>query len=244
MTLLAFGYHPILSILNSPYFYCKKVIIQDKYQTDKKLLKLLTEKQAPYQFLTKGDFARASFPKKSQGIVALLHDYEYTPFSHLLQINPHKKFPLFVMLDSIEDPHNFGAILRNSAAFEVDGLIITNKNQVAVTSAVIKVSMGGIAYVPICQVNSLDETINELKKREYKIITTACEENSTKYGQLLSLKDKHPLCLIFGNEHAGIRKSLLRKSDYSFYIPVNNNISSLNVATSCGIILALFANQK
>jgi 23S rRNA (guanosine2251-2'-O)-methyltransferase len=244
MTLLAFGYHPVISILNSPYFYFKKIVIQDKYQTDKKLLKLLGEKKIPYQLLNKEDFAKANFPKKNQGIVALLNDYEYIPFSDLLQIGSQKNFPLFVILDSIEDPHNFGAILRNSAAFEVDGIIIASKNQVAVTSAVIKVSMGGIAYVPVCQVNSLDETINELKKREYKIIATTCEENSTKYEQLLPLKEKYSLCLIFGNEHSGIRKSLIRKSDYSFYIPVNNNVPSLNVATSCGIVLALFASQK
>jgi len=244
MTLLAFGYHPVISILNSPYFHCKKIVIQDKYQTDKKLLKLLDEKKIPYQLLNKEDFAKASFPKKNQGIVALLNDYEYISFSDLLRMGSQKKFPLFVLLDSIEDPHNFGAILRNSAAFEVDGIIIANKNQVSVTSAVIKVSMGGIAYVPVCQVNSLDETINELKKRECKIIATTCEENPTKYEQLLTLKKNYPLCLIFGNEHAGIRKSLIRKSDYSFYIPVNNNVPSLNVATSCGIVLALFANKN
>ncbi|KLL02396.1 MAG: RNA methyltransferase [Mycoplasmataceae bacterium RC_NB112A] len=54
------------------------------------------------------------------------------------------------------------------------------------------------------------------------------------------------ICLIFGNEHQGIRKNLVKKSDYSLYIPMNNNISSLNVSVRLGIILAqvVFGQQK
>jgi len=196
--------------------------------------------------LTKKEFVRASFPKKNQGIVALLSDYDYFSLSGLLQLTSHHKYPLFVMLDCIEDPHNFGAILRISAAFLIDGIIISKKNQVPVNSTVIKVSMGGAAYVPVCQVSSLSEAVNELKKRKYKIVATTCEpleitnnSDAIAFNKLSSLWDKQPLCLIFGNEHSGVKKTLIKKSDYSFYIPISNNVSSLNVATSCGIILSL-----
>ena len=239
MTLVAFGYHPVTSIINSPYFHLKKVIVLDKYQKDQKLLKLLAQKEIDYQLLTKSDFERAGFPKKNQGIVALLRDYEYLSLSHLMQVTSHGKQRLFIMLDSIEDPHNFGAILRSSAAFGVNGIIISSKNQAPVTSTVIKVSMGGIAYVPICQVNSLRDSINELKKRNYKIVATTNENLSLSYKELSELKQQYPLCLIFGNEHEGIKKSLSKESDYSFFIPLNDNVPSLNVATSCGIVLAL-----
>jgi tRNA G18 (ribose-2'-O)-methylase SpoU len=82
MTLLAFGYHPVISILQSPYFRLKKLIIQDKYQNDKELQRLLVASQVDCQLLNKNDFARHSFPKKSQGIAALLHDYDYLSLSH------------------------------------------------------------------------------------------------------------------------------------------------------------------
>ncbi|CAG8710645.1 12602_t:CDS:2, partial [Racocetra fulgida] len=143
MTLVAFGYYPVISILQSPYFRLKKIIIQDKYQNDKVLGQLLAEKRVNYQLLTKNNFERASFARKSQ-----------------------------VMLDSIEDPHNFGAILRTSAALAIDGIIIASHNQVPVNSTVIKVSAGGIAHVPIYRISSLGEAVNELKKRGYKIVAT------------------------------------------------------------------------
>jgi 23S rRNA (guanosine2251-2'-O)-methyltransferase len=139
------------------------------------------------------------------------------------------------MLDSIEDPHNFGAILRTCAALAIDGVIIAKKNQVPVNSTVIKVSMGGVACVPVCQVNSLSEALNELRKRDYKIVATVCEKGATEYDKM---SFNFPTCLIFGNEHEGIKPSLLKKSDYSLYIPVSNNIGSLNVSVSCGIILS------
>ena len=139
------------------------------------------------------------------------------------------------MLDGVEDPHNFGAILRTAAAFKIDGVIIAKKNQVPVNSTVVKVSVGGIAFVPVCQVSSLADAINELKKKEYKIISAVCEPSAQKYSDF---KFDFPTCLIFGNEHTGIKSSLIKKSDYSLYIPMSNNITSLNVSVSCGIILA------
>lgn len=186
MTLLAFGYHPIISLLTSPYFRWKKIMVQDKYQNDKELLTLITQRKIAYQLLTKNDFTRFNFPPKNQGLVAFLADYDYLSLAQLLQIIPRRKYSLLVMLDSIEDPHNFGAICRSSAAFAVDGIIIARKNQVPVTSTVIKVSAGGIAYLPICQVSSLSEAVNELKKKGYKIVATTCEKNSTKYQDWLN----------------------------------------------------------
>ena len=239
MTFLTFGNHTVRNLINSPYFTFKKILLREEYEKDKELLKILAEKKITFQLLAKEDFSRYSFDKKNQGIVAFIRSYEYVPLSSLLSRQPQRKFPLIVMLDSIEDPHNFGAILRTGAALAIDGLIIAKKNQVPVNSTVVKVSMGGVAYVPVCQVNSLSETINELKKRDYKIVVSVCETPAKEYNKF---NFDFPVCLIFGNEHAGIRKNLIKKSDYSLSIPMSNNISSLNVSVSCGIILAYIAS--
>lgn len=240
MTFLAFGNHVVRNLILSPYFTFKKIILREEYKKDKKLLDELTIKQITYEILDKEQFSRYSFDKKNQGIVALIRNYDYVSLPSLLNCQPRRKFPLIIMLDSIEDPHNFGAILRTSAALNIDGIIIAKKNQVQVNSTVIKVSSGGVAYVPVCQVNNLTEAINELKKREYRIISTICDEKSQKYN---GFKFDFPTCLIFGNEHEGIRSNLIKKSDYSLYIPMNNNITSLNVSVSCGIILAHVVSQ-
>ena len=242
MTFLAFGNHTVRSLINSPYFQLKKILLlTDKYKNDKSLLKLLEAKKITYQLLDKNDFSRYSFDKKNQGIVAFIKEYNYVSLNFLLKQKPNHQFPLLVMLDSIEDPHNFGAILRTCAALKIDGVIIATKNQVPVNSTVIKVSMGGVAYVPVCQVNNLLEGINELKKNNYQIISTVCQLGAQKYNQTTF---NAPICLVFGNEHQGIKQKIIQKSDNSLYIPMNNNISSLNVSVSCGIILAQVINQR
>ncbi|CAI2186349.1 392_t:CDS:1 [Funneliformis geosporum] len=139
------------------------------------------------------------------------------------------------MLDGIEDPHNFGAILRTSAALKVDGVIIATKNQVPVNSTVIKVSVGGAAHVPVCQTDNLLAALNELKKSNYQIISAVCHSQAQSYKQLTL---KAPTCLVFGNEHQGIKQKIIQKSDQSIYIPMSKQISSLNVSVSCGIILS------
>lgn len=231
MTFLAFGNHTVHHLIQSPYFTFKKVLLREEHKKNKELLQLLEQKQIPYQLLGKEEFSRYSFNKKNQGLVAFIKEYNYVPLAALLR----RKSPLLVMLDSVEDPHNFGAILRTCAALKVDGLIIAKKNQVPVNSTVIKVSMGGVAHVPVCQVNSLLAAINELKKANYQIVSTICQPGAQEYNQLTF---NFPLCLIFGNEHEGIKKPLTKKSDYNIYIPMSNNINSLNVSVSCGIILA------
>jgi 23S rRNA (guanosine2251-2'-O)-methyltransferase len=240
MTFLAFGNHTVRSLLNSPYFTLKKILLRDEHKKDRSLLQLLEQKKITYQVLNREQFSRYSFDKKNQGIVAFISNYDYVPLSFLLSQQPQRKFPLIIILDGIEDPHNFGAILRTCAALGIDGVIIAKRNQVPVNSTVIKVSMGGVAQVPVCQVSSIAEAINQLKKQGYKIISTICQPGTQEYNKF---DFNFPTCLIFGNEHEGIRPSLVKKSDYSVYIPMNNNITSLNVSVSGGIILAHIISQ-
>src|SRR4051812_43702498 len=242
MTFFAFGNHTVRSLINSPYFHLKKILLlEDKYKNDKELLQLIEKKNIPYHLLNKIDFSRYSFDKKNQGIVALIREYSYVSLPSLLKQEPNHRFPLLIMLDCLEDPHNFGAILRTCAALRVDGVIISAKNQVPVNSTVVKVSMGGVAYVPVCQVNNLLVAINELKKANYQIISAVCHSEAQRYKQL---ELNSPVCLVFGNEHQGIKQRIIQKSDQAVYIPISNQISSLNVSVSCGIILAQMIDHE
>jgi len=236
MTFIAFGNHTVRNLLCSPYFRFKKIVLCEKYRQDRELLKILASKKVPVSWLDKGSFTRRySLDKKTQGIVVFIKDYNYISLSNLLVRRPRRNFPLIIMLDSIEDPHNFGAILRTAAALDIDGIIIAKRNQVPVNNTVIKISMGGAAYIPVCQENNLGKVIEKLKEQEYKIIATVCDPQAQKYHQL---KFDAPTCLILGSEHKGISPNLIKKSNQTVYIPMSNNIASLNVSVSCGIILS------
>jgi len=235
MNFLAFGNHTVRNLLHSPYFTFKKVLLREEHKNDKELLQLLEEKKISYQLLDKEQFARYGFGKKNQGIGIFIKDYSYVSIFHLLKIQPQRKFPLLIILNCLEDPHNFGAILRTAAALAIDGIIIPTKNQVPINSSVVRVSHGGAAYIPVCQVDNLTWAINKLKEENYKIIATVCETSALPYKQLAI---NAPTAIIFGNEHEGISPSLIKKSDYLCTIPLSNSIPSLNVSVSAGIILA------
>jgi predicted rRNA methylase len=240
MTLIVCGIHVVGSLINSSRFNFEKIFLLKDLQK-KEIFSFLIQKKIPYQLLDKESFSRYTFPKKNQGVVALISDYNYFSLKFLLSQKPQRKFLFFIMLDEIEDPHNFGAILRTAAAFSIDGIIISKRNQVPVNSTVAKVSVGGIAYIPVCRVESLLSALSVLKENNFKIISTICNEDATEYNKLVS---NSSICLIFGNEHRGIREKILKKADHSLFIPLSNKkMNSLNVSVSCGIILAHLINN-
>lgn len=235
MTFIAFGIHVINHLLKSPYFTLAKLLIREEHKDKKKLFKLLNEKKIPYQIIDKIKFSRYHINKQHQGLVAFIHRYYYTDLEVLIKKRSNNKFSIIVMLDSIEDPQNFGSILRSTAAQNIDGIIISERNQAPVNNTTIKVSAGGIAHIPVCRVSNLNTAIQELKKNDYQIIATVCQPKAQPYYQI---KITSSVCLIFGNEHQGIKPNLIKKSDICIYIPVKNEMNSFNVSTSCSIICA------
>jgi 23S rRNA (guanosine2251-2'-O)-methyltransferase len=238
---VAFGKNVVVNLIKSNFFVIKRIILRkEEYRNERNLISLIEEKKINYRILEKNDFNKYNVDKKSQGIIAFIKEYKYTPLKEMLFFAPKRKFPLLFVLDCIEDPHNLGAIVRTLAAFDVDGLIISKKNQVQVNSTVIKVSTGGVSYLPICQVDSINSALNEIKKKKFRLISTACNENAKIYDEI---SFEYPTCVILGNEHDGIKKNLIKRSDSCVYIPMSNNMNSLNVSVSCGIICSRIISE-
>ena len=226
-----------LLLIKSEFFSFKKVIIsEDKKKEYENFILELVNKNIKHEILTQNSFDKYIPDRKHQGIIGFISNYEYVSLNYLIKKKSNGKFPILIMLDSIEDPHNFGAIIRTCAALEVDGIIIANKQQVPVNNTVIKVSTGGISYVPICKVNSLEEAINNLKTNNYSVISTVCDYKKTLNYHEFNLDSS--TCIIFGNEHEGVRKRIIGKSDFLISIPLKNEMNSLNVSVSFGIIIS------
>ena len=109
-----------------------------------------------------------------QGIILEVEDIKTYSLEEVLT-NIKSEYPLIVMLDHIEDPHNFGAIIRSCEAFGVDAIIIPNDRSVGITSVVVKTSVGTIEKVKIIVVTNLTSTINKLKEEGYWIVGTDME---------------------------------------------------------------------
>ena len=174
-----------------------------------------------------------------QGIVMEVDEVKMYTFDEVLNDIKDKCNPLIVMLDHLEDPHNFGAIIRTSEALGVDAIIIPNDRSVKVNSTVIKTSVGSINYIKIIRVPNLQVAIKKLKDNNFWIIgTDMLGEDYTKIDYNM------PICLIIGNEGKGISNVIRKNCDYIASIPMRGKINSLNASVSCGIIVSRIVSSR
>lgn len=165
-----------------------------------------------------------------QGLVAKVLAYH---FYQLKDIVVEKDYPLIVLLDGIEDPHNFGAIIRTCEAVGVDGIVILKRRAVSVTPTVIKTSVGAIDNVKIVEVNNLSQTIQKLKDQGYWIVGTDLK-NSQDYR---SIDYKMATVLVVGSEGRGISRLVKESCDFIATIPMVGKVNSLNVSVATAVIL-------
>ena len=206
-----------------------KVYISDRFN-DKSIFDLIKKNKIKY-VIVPNKVLDSKVDGLHQGIVIDVDDVETFDFDYIKSIK--KKNPLIVMLDHLEDPHNFGAIIRTCEALGIDGIIIPNDRNVGVNSTVVKTSAGAIYNMPIIRVSNLLATVNKLKDIGYWIVGTDME--GTDYREI---DYNSPICLIIGNEGSGMSKVIKDNCDYIAKINMNGKINSLNASVACGIILA------
>jgi 23S rRNA (guanosine2251-2'-O)-methyltransferase len=183
--------------------------------------------------LSPDKFARISDNPNNQGVAAkITHLHLYT-VEELIAAPKRSDFPLLVILDSIQDPHNVGAIIRTAECSGADGIIITQHNTAPLSETVIKTSAGAAEHMKIAAVGNLVNTLKVLKENNYWIFGTALE-NGVNYGEP---DYKVPAAVIFGNEEKGIRRLTAENCDLLLKIPMHGNIQSLNVSVSAGVVL-------
>ena len=161
-----------------------------------------------------------------QGIIVDMHDYNY---GNLSDINGDE---LVLILDHLEDPHNFGAIIRSSEARGIKNIIIPKDRSVSVNETVMKVSSGALSNVNIIMVSNLVNTINKLKDDGYFIY--AAEADGEDFSKVDYANKK---VLIIGSEGNGISRLVKEASDVIISIPMKGKINSLNASVATGILL-------
>lgn len=206
-----------------------KVYLSDSFN-DKEIFNLIKKRNIKYNIVP-SKFLDNKVDGLHQGIVIEAPDVDLYDFEYIKSLN--KKNPLLVMLDHLEDPHNFGAIIRTSEALGVDAIIIPKDRNVNVNATVVKTSAGAIYNMPIVMVSNLLDTVNKLKDIGYWIVGT--DMNGEDYTKI---DYNMPICLIVGNEGHGMSKVLKDNVDFMAMIPMTGKINSLNASVSCGIVLS------
>ena len=168
-----------------------------------------------------------------QGIVAITSDFEYSSVEEILQVARDKGQPHFILiLDGIEDPHNFGSIIRVAECLGVDGIIIAKNRACPVTDTVAKVSAGAIEHVKIAKVTNINTEIERLKSEN--IWVYACElggedlDNANLSGNI---------AIVVGSEGKGVSQLTRKLCDGVVTMQMYGKVNSLNVSVATGIVL-------
>ena len=198
----------------------EKVYVVNNFK-DKEILKNI---KAPIVYVDKNKLDKM-VDGVHQGIVLKIADYEYKDISEL-------NSDIVVMLDHLEDPHNFGAIIRTCEAAGVKDIIIPKDRSVKVNSTVMKTSAGCLDRVNIYEVTNLVQTINYLKKNNYWIIGT--DMKGTDYK---NIDYKGKIVIIIGNEGNGMSRLVKESCDFIATIPMQGEVNSLNASVAAGIII-------
>ena len=173
-----------------------------------------------------------------QGIAAEIERFEYSSLDEIIRLSKKVERPVILILDGINDPGNFGAILRSCDAFGVTGVIIKKHGQVMLNATVAKTSTGAISYVKVAMVTNLSQAIERLKKENFWIVS-ADGSAKTDYRDL---KYDFSVALIVGSEGEGVSPLLLKRSDFVVKIPMSGHVNSLNASVATGILLSYITN--
>ncbi len=146
------------------------------------------------------------------------------------------KLPLIVALDNMQDPTNFGAILRSSLLLGVSKIITSEKNVSIYNPKVVRGSMGALFFIKVDEHKNLKNEIEKYKKKGYTIYIA----DSSKGFGLAGTEKKFPSIIVFGNESKGVSEEIKLLSNKWIRIETENYLNSLSVSTAVGIILYEF----
>lgn len=173
-----------------------------------------------------------------QGVVLAYEPVGYADVNLVDLCKQRKRDLLLLVLDEVQDPHNFGACLRSAAVSGVDAVIIPKNNAVGITSVVRKVSCGGAEVVPVVRVTNLVRTLRELQSAGAWVYGFAEQADDSLYQASFS----GPVVMVMGSESHGLRQLTRQNCDFICAIPSVGCISSLNVSVATGV--ALFEVQR
>ncbi len=224
--MLVYGKNVAREILNSNY-QIKEIYLIDNFNNEE-LLKKIKENKLEPKYKTKNEMDKIT-KELHQGIIIEIEDYKYYDLN---TIKNDEKADFIIILDHIEDPRNFGAIIRTCECANVDYIIIPNKRTTEVTPSAIKTSSGALANVKIVKVANLRNAIETLKKQNFWIIGTDADGDN--YSEL---NYEGKTALVIGSEGNGLKPIIKESCDIIARIPLLGKVNSLNASVAAGIII-------
>ena len=215
------------------FYIAQRVEMDDRV---KEMLSIATQRGIPVMEVTRPELDRmAGFDGVHQGVALKVPPYEYAhPQDLLEQIVDRGQTPLLVALDGITDPRNLGAIIRSTAAFGGQGLIIPQRRSAGVNSAAWKTSAGAAARVPVAMAPNLTTTLKEFKKQG--VFVLGLDGGGDVALPQLELADR-PVVIVVGSEGKGLSRLVTETCDQVVSIPISSAAESLNAGIAASVAL-------
>ena len=198
-----------------------------------KIKKLTSKKDKKIKFVSEKFFNKYVDKKIKHQDVIFLVNFKYGDFNNWKNTLNEKQNHFVLILDKIEDPHNFGAISRTAAAFGASAIFIAQDKQVGVNNTVLKTSASNVLKNKIIKVSNINNTIKELKKIGFWIY--GLDSNCKKKESIMSQNFDKKTAFVIGSEGDGISKKNLENCDFITFIPMENDVESLNVSVATAI---------
>lgn len=175
-----------------------------------------------------------------QGVVAACSAVAYADLEDIFKRAEERgESPLLLICESIQDPHNLGAILRTAEAAGVHGVVVSKHHAVGLTQAVAKTAAGALEHIPVVKVSSVAKLLDDLKKRG---LWTACADMD---GQNIYQTDlRGPMALVIGGEHEGISRLVKERCDYVVSLPMKGKVTSLNASVAAALFMYEVVRQR
>ncbi len=202
----------------------------------KEILQLARDRDIPVRRDERSVLDRLVNGTVHQSVVAITAALSYADFDSLFKADK----PLVLVLDGVEDPHNLGAVIRTAEACKASGVLVPERHSAPLSTAVVKASAGGTAYVPIVRAKNLVNAIDELKSRGLWIVgvDAAATREWTEFDYT------GPTALVLGGEHRGLRRLVREHCDVLVRLPMHGNIASLNISVAAGVVLYEVMRQR
>jgi 23S rRNA (guanosine2251-2'-O)-methyltransferase len=205
------------------------------------ILAMAKEKKTVVKEVDRKKLDQMSLTGSHQGVIAQVTPFKYSEVEEILNYAAERnEKPFLIILDEIEDPHNFGSIVRTADACGVHGIIIPKRRNVGVTPVVFKTSAGACEHMKIAKVTNINVAIDKLK--ESGVWIYGADMHGSEYCYDADMRGA--IAMVIGSEGRGIAKLTRDKCDVLVKIPMVGKISSLNASVAGGILMYEILRQK
>ena len=237
--ILICGINPVREALRTTSLAIHEMTLARSDQRAKELRNLAAARSIPVHQDNREALTALSGHSHHQGVILYASSFPYTEFDALLEAPLPERDPL-MLLDSIQDPQNLGALMRSACFLGAKGIVLPKDRSVHVTATVLKIAAGAAAYLSVVEVTNLGRAMDRLKESGYWIVGLEARASHLIHDVDFTV----PLALVVGSEQKGMRPLIAKRCDFLVSIPSGGPLESLNAATAGAIALAEVLRQR